>query len=55
MAHDGTFGSLYVAGEKEDLRFGLGDPHGITNGVAAYLVPFRNIARMCVRRPARQA
>ena len=52
---DWAFGSLYVAGEKEDLRFGLGEPHDITNGIAAYLVPFRNIGRMCARRLARQA
>ncbi len=52
---DWLFGSLYVAGEKEDLRFGLGEPHGITNGVTAYLVPFRNVGRMFMRRLAREA
>ena len=43
---DWVFGSLYVAGEKENLNFGLGEEHGMTNGVAAYLIPFRNIGRM---------
>jgi len=43
---DWLFGSLYVAGEREDLAIGLGEEHEITNGVAAYLVPFRNIGRM---------
>jgi sterol desaturase/sphingolipid hydroxylase (fatty acid hydroxylase superfamily) len=53
---DWLFGSLYVAGKKEDLQFGLGEAHGITNGIAAYWVPFRNVGRMArqgVRRLAR--
>jgi sterol desaturase/sphingolipid hydroxylase (fatty acid hydroxylase superfamily) len=46
---DWLFGSLYVAREKEDLEFGLGYPdHGITNVLAAYLVPIRNVGRMLV-------
>jgi sterol desaturase/sphingolipid hydroxylase (fatty acid hydroxylase superfamily) len=43
---DWIFGSLYVPREKEDLVIGLGEEHGITNGVAAYLVPFKNVGRM---------
>ena len=46
---DWLFGSLYVAGEKEDLEFGLGyEDHGITNAATAYYVPLRNIGRMVV-------
>ncbi|MBW2722850.1 MAG: sterol desaturase family protein [Deltaproteobacteria bacterium] len=53
---DWLFGSLYVAREKEDLKFGLGYPdHGITNALTAYLVPLRNIGRMLVASVRQQA
>jgi sterol desaturase/sphingolipid hydroxylase (fatty acid hydroxylase superfamily) len=46
---DWLFGSLYIAREKEDLQFGIDEPHAITNGVTAYVMPFVGVWRMCAR------
>jgi sterol desaturase/sphingolipid hydroxylase (fatty acid hydroxylase superfamily) len=48
---DWMFGSLYVAGkQKEELQFGLGYQNGMTNALAAYFIPFRQIGRMAAAR-----
>lgn len=48
---DWLFGTLYVAREKEDLRFGLGEEKPeISNALRAYVIPFRNVGRMVGRR-----